>query len=205
MVSATRPRISVREGSAAWGRHASVYAGSVTAVLHIALERLRAGIGLVYREMIKFGVVGGLAFIIDIGLANLLWNTVLEDKVTTAKILSGVAATLFAWVGNRLWTFRHRRSREPLQEVLLFFGVNAIALVIAAGVLALSHYGLGFQSRLADNVATIIGIGLGTVFRFVAYRYFVFAGVVPAEAGSSEAAAERVSKHAAQTTGRAPR
>ena len=148
--------------------------GSVTALL----ERLRAAIGLVYREMIKFGVVGAVAFVIDIGGANLLWHTVLEDKVTTAKIISGAAATLFAWVGNRAWTFRHRRSRAPMQEVLLFFGVNALALGIAAGVLALSHYGLGFQSRLADNVATVIGIGIGTVFRFVAYRYFVFAGVI---------------------------
>lgn len=173
--------------------------------VHRTLERLRAGIGLVYREMIKFGVVGALAFIIDIGGANLLWHTVLEDKVTTAKILSGIAATLFAWMGNRLWTFRHRRSREPLQEVLLFFAVNAVALAIAAGVLALSHYGLGFQTRLADNIATIIGIGIGTIFRFVAYRYFVFAGVVPAEAGSSEAAAERLAEESARPTGPVPR
>src|SRR6478752_5759648 len=66
---------------------------------------------VIYREMIKFGVVGLLAFIIDIGLANLLWHTVLSDKVTTAKIISGIVATLFSWVGNRQWTFRHRRSR----------------------------------------------------------------------------------------------
>jgi len=44
---------------------------------------------VIYREMIKFGVVGLIAFIIDIGLANLLWHTVLSDKVTTAKIISG--------------------------------------------------------------------------------------------------------------------
>jgi putative flippase GtrA len=149
--------------------------------LRALIERLRAGIGLVYREMIKFGVVGAVAFVIDIGGANLLWHTVLSDKVTTAKIISGVAATLFAWVGNRVWTFRHRRSRAPLQEVVLFFGVNAVALGISAGVLALSHYGLGFQTRLADNIAVIIGIGIGTIFRFVAYRYLVFSGVVPPE------------------------
>ena len=34
---------------------------------------------------------------------------------------------------------------------------------------------LGFQTRLADNISTIIGIGLGTLFRFWAYRKFVFA------------------------------
>ncbi len=131
---------------------------------------------VIYREMIKFGVVGLIAFVIDIGLANLLWHTVLSDKVTTAKIISGAVATLFAWFGNRQWTFRHRRSRPAHHEVALFFGVNAIALGISALTLYISHYPLGFVSILADNVATIIGIGLGTLFRFWAYRKFVFAG-----------------------------
>jgi putative flippase GtrA len=140
------------------------------------LGSARETIDVIYREMIKFGVVGLIAFIIDIGLANLLWHTVLSDKVTTAKIISGAVATLFAWVGNRQWTFRHRRSRPAHHEVALFFGVNAIALGISALTLFISHYGLGFESILADNIATIIGIGLGTLFRFWAYRRFVFAG-----------------------------
>ena len=140
------------------------------------IESTRGAMDVIYREMIKFGVVGLLAFIIDIGLANLLWHTVLSDKVTTAKIISGIVATLFSWVGNRQWTFRHRRSRPAHHEVLLFFGVNGVALLISAVTLYVSHYGLGYVSILADNVATIIGIGLGTLFRFWAYRKFVFAG-----------------------------
>ena len=140
------------------------------------LDSARGALDVIYREMIKFGVVGLIAFVIDLGLANLLWHTVLSDKVTTAKIISGAVATLFAWFGNRQWTFRHRRSRPAHHEVALFFGVNAIALGISALTLFVSHYGLGFTSILADNVATIIGIGLGTLFRFWAYRKVVFAG-----------------------------
>jgi putative flippase GtrA len=136
----------------------------------------RSAMDVIYREMIKFGVVGALAFVIDLGLANLLWHTVLEDRVTTAKIISGLVATLFSWVGNRQWTFRHRRSRPAHHEVALFFGVNLVALGIATVTLAFSHYALGFTSTLADNIATIVGIGLGTLFRFWTYRKFVFAG-----------------------------
>ena len=147
-----------------------------TGVVARLIESTRGAMDVIYREMIKFGVVGLLAFIIDIGLANLLWHTVLSDKVTTAKIISGIVATLFAWVGNRQWTFRHRRSRPAHHEVLLFFGVNGVALLISAVTLYVSHYGLGYVSILADNVATIIGIGLGTLFRFWAYRKFVFVG-----------------------------
>ncbi|WP_345201721.1 GtrA family protein [Fodinibacter luteus] len=140
------------------------------------LDAARGALDVIYREMIKFGVVGALAFVIDLGLANLLWHTVLEDRVTTAKIISGLVATLFAWVGNRQWTFRHRRSRPAHHEVALFFAVNLVALGIATATLAVSHYGLGFTSTLADNIATVVGIGLGTLFRFWAYRRFVFAG-----------------------------
>ena len=140
------------------------------------LHSVREAVDVLYREMIKFGVVGAIAFVIDIGLANLLWQTVLSDKVTTAKVISGIVATLFAWVGNRQWTFRHRRSRPAHHEVALFFGVNFIALGIAAATLFVSHYGLGHTSTLANNLATLVGIGLGTLFRFWAYRKYVFAG-----------------------------
>jgi putative flippase GtrA len=139
------------------------------------LDTARSTLDVLYREMIKFGVVGAVAFVIDLGLANILWHTVLEDKVTTAKIISGAVATLFAWAGNRQWTFRHRVSRPVHHEVGLFFGVNLVALGISAVVLAFSHYALGFTSVLADNIATIVGIGLGTLFRFWAYRRVVFA------------------------------
>ena len=122
-----------------------------TGVVARLIESARGAMDVIYREMIKFGVVGLLAFIIDIGLANLLWHTVLSDKVTTAKIISGIVATLFSWVGNRQWTFRHRRSRPAHHEVALFFGVNLVALGISALVLTISHYGLDYTSILRQH------------------------------------------------------
>ena len=50
------------------------------------LDSARGAMDVIYREMIKFGVVGILAFVIDLGLANLLWHTVLSDKVTEGRI-----------------------------------------------------------------------------------------------------------------------
>lgn len=129
----------------------------------------------VWHEVAKFGLIGAISFVIDLGGMNLLTHTVLEDKVTTARIISGVAATLFAWFGNRSWTFAHRRSRPVHHEVTLFFVVNGLALIISTACLVFSHYGLDFTTRLADNIATVIGIGLGTLFRFWTYRRFVFA------------------------------
>src|SRR5690606_30032677 len=44
---------------------AQAYAGPVPAAFTSLLDRLRVAIGLVYREMIKFGVIGAIAFVID--------------------------------------------------------------------------------------------------------------------------------------------
>ena len=88
--------------------------------------------------------------------------------------MSASVATAVAWVGNRTWTFRHRRNRPAHHEAALFVLTNGVALLIGTGCIAFSHYVLGFTSLAADNVANIVGIGLGTLFRFWAYRAFVF-------------------------------
>lgn len=140
------------------------------------IARLRGAIDVLYREAIKFGVIGLVAFVIDMGSFNLLRHTVLENKPTAAVIISASIATAFAWVGNRAWTFRHRRNRPAHHEAALFAGTNGVALAIQAAAVAFSNYVLGFESLTADNIAKVVGIGLGTLFRFWAYRRFVFAG-----------------------------
>lgn len=138
--------------------------------------------GLIH-EMAKFGIVGLSALVVDIGLFNvLLYMGPLEGKPLTAKAISVAAATTVAYFGNRFWTFRHRGRSSFTREYLLFFGLNGIAMLIAMSVLWISHYGLGLDSPLADNIsANVIGLGLGTLFRFWSYRKFVFPEVEDAE------------------------
>jgi len=144
------------------------------------LSRAREALDVLVREMLKFGVVGAVAFVIDLGGYNLLVfgpNLLgLNGKPLTARIISATVSTLVAWVGNRLWTFRHRRSREAGHELALYLSFNVIAMVISVACLGISRYGFGLHTQLADNVTNIIGIVLGTLFRFWSYRKWVFAG-----------------------------
>lgn len=136
----------------------------------------RRYVDTVYREMVKFGIVGAVAFVVDMGSFNVLRHTVLAHKPTTATIVSAVLGTAVAWIGNRAWTFRHRRNRPAHHEAALFVGTNAVAMLMQVGVVAFSHYLLGFATVAADNAAKLVGIGFGTLFRFWAYRTVVFAG-----------------------------
>jgi putative flippase GtrA len=152
------------------------------------LDRARGAIDVLVREMLKFGVVGAVAFVVDLGGYNILvfgphllemfgeqsTKGVLHDKPLTASVISATAATLVAWLGNRLWTFRHRSNRQAGHELALFVFFNVVAMVISVACLGASRYVLGLESQLADNITKIIGIGLGTLFRFWSYRKFVF-------------------------------
>ncbi len=154
-----------------------------TSALGSTLARLRGALDAVYREMLKFGTVGAVAFVVDVGLFNVLATSLwpgadpapLDGHEKMAKVVSASVATVVAWLGNRYWTFRHRRQASRPREFATFALMNAIAMVIAVACLTISHDVLGFTSPLADNIAgNVVGIGLGTLFRFWAYRTFVF-------------------------------
>ncbi|MDM7893152.1 GtrA family protein [Curtobacterium caseinilyticum] len=130
------------------------------------------------KQLASFGAIGAVCFLIDLGVYNTLRATVMPDGPIAAKIVSAVVATAVAWLANRSITFRSQRQvgrKETLREGLLFAVTNVIGLGIAAACLFVSHYVLGFTSTLADNVAgNGVGLVLGTVFRFAAYKALVF-------------------------------
>jgi len=126
-------------------------------------------------EVAKFGVIGLIAYVIDVGIFNALLHTVLSTKPLTAKAISAVFATTFAYFGNRFWTFRNRARTSYRREYTLFFVFNALAMCIQLACLGISHYGFGFTSPLADNISgNGVGLVLSTVFRFWSYRKWVF-------------------------------
>lgn len=148
-------------------------------------EKVRSAARRLGAEVAKFGTVGALAFVIDVGLFNILRAGVLADSPLTAKTISVVAATGFAYVANRNWTYRDRARTGYGRETALFFATNVAALLISWTCLALTHYVLGFDSQLADNISgNGIAVALGTLFRFWVYRTWVF----PEEAEQPEPA-----------------
>ncbi len=147
------------------------------------IGRLRALAARLWREVAAFGLVGALAFVVDMGGYNLLvfglpgpGDGPMHGIPGRASVTATAIATLFSWVGNRYLTYRDQRRDKAHHELMLFLLFNAIALVITFACLYLSRYALDQHSQLADNVARFVGIGLGTVFRFLTYRRWVFAG-----------------------------
>jgi putative flippase GtrA len=132
-----------------------------------------------FHELGKFGVVGALCYVVDVALFNLCL-VVLRLSWFPSLVVSTVVAATLAFAGNRYWTWRDRERTALHREYGLYFGFNLVGLLISTAVLWLSHDALGhfwpvMQTPLADNLAgKVVGVGLAAIFRFWAYRRFVF-------------------------------
>jgi putative flippase GtrA len=130
-------------------------------------------------EVSKFGLVGIVAFVVDVTVFNVLLTRFHVETLLSGAISMVISATI-AFVGNRFWTWRHRERSGLHREYAMYFMFNLGGLLITLTCLGLSHYGLGaiwpfFTGRLADNIAkNLVGTAFGTLFRFWSYRRFVF-------------------------------
>jgi putative flippase GtrA len=150
------------------------------------VEQLYQRFRHILHELGKFGVVGLFAYLVDSGIFAFMLAQ--DSEPLFAKTVSTVVSATVAFFGNRFWTWRHRARSSLTREYLLYFGFNAAGLGIALATLGLSHYGLGavfpmFRDPVADFIAAqLIGNAFATVFRFWAYRRFVFIAPAPAPA-----------------------
>jgi putative flippase GtrA len=126
-------------------------------------------------EIAKFGVVGAINYLLDVGLFNLLVLGPLGHKPITAKALSTVVAATSSYFMNRHWTWRHRARTGLRREYMLFLLLSAIALGITLACLAFGEYVLHQDSLLARNFwGNVVGVGVAMVFRFWSFKRWVF-------------------------------
>ena len=133
-------------------------------------------------QLVRFGLVGTVGLVVDVVVFNALRVTVfapesLDAGPVYAKVVSTALAIGVNWIGNRYWTFGAPRRGQMVREGIDFFLVSLGGMVIGLACLWMSHYVLGYTSLLADNISTnVIGLALGTAFRFWLYRVWVFNG-----------------------------
>ena len=146
---------------------------------------------LLFHEVAKFGVVGAIGFVVQLGVQNALHSGAGVGPLT-ALVIAYVIATIVTFVGNRHWAFKHRKGKGLGQEGVLFILLNVVGIFIQVGIVAFVHYGMHMTDNLSYNVATIVGIGIATLFRLYTYRKFVF--LAPPASGAAEELEPEVSE-----------
>jgi putative flippase GtrA len=132
-------------------------------------------------EIAKFGIVGALGAVVQFGVQNVMHYNVGLGPMT-AVFIAYCAATCVTFAGNRYWAFKHRQGKGLMHEAVTFVVLNVIGIFIQEGFVALVRYGFGLENPVAFNAATVVGIGVATLFRLYSYRKFVFLAAPSGEA-----------------------
>lgn len=138
-----------------------------------------------------FGVVGVVNIFVNLLIYNLLTD-VWGLAVVRSSIIATVISTTSSYFMNRYWSFSHRARSGLRREYVLFFTINGFATALESAVVAFVEYGLGLTDPISRNVAKLIGIGLGTVVRFIAYKRWVFKDTVGTVDPTDEATTVKV-------------
>ena len=133
----------------------------------------------------KFAAVGALGSLIDFGVMN-LFTQVFSMKLVFAGTLSFICAVVNNFLGNRFWTYPESRSRHILQQLGMFFVVNAAGIAIRVPILhfveppmenLVRNSGLFMSFRpetLAKNATLGIAIGIVMLWNFFVNRYWTY-------------------------------
>lgn len=136
-------------------------------------DEVRATWRLLVRELSLFGAVGLVNLGLDIALFN-VFTQVFDLGALTSKVLATSISATSAYFMHRHWTFAHRARNKFRREYVVFFGLNAVALGVGLVVIAAARYGLDRTDLLSLNIANLVGIAMGTAFRFWSYKRWVF-------------------------------
>lgn len=127
-------------------------------------------------QIMKFGVVGLIAFCIDYGLMVFLTEVVSINYLISATI-SFTASVVFNYVASMRYVFRHKEGMSRRKEFVIFVVLSVLGLGINNGCMWIGVELCGISYLLVKIVATAVVM----VWNFVTRKKFLDAGDEPGE------------------------
>lgn len=122
-------------------------------------------------QIMKFGVVGVIAFAIDYGLLVFLTEVFGIDYLVSATI-SFTVSVVFNYLASMRYVFAHREGLSRRREFAIFVVLSVIGLIINNVCLWLGVDLFGIDYRISKIVVTAIVM----VWNFVTRKLFLDAG-----------------------------
>ena len=123
-------------------------------------------------EVLRFAIVGGIAFLIDASLVTFLYKGVGFDPFS-ARLVAVGAATLFALYWHRHWTFEHSREGSILYQQVTYAVTQLISHTLNIGIyMSLIEHDEFWQKWPSLAVAT--GSAIAVVVTFCFSKWVVF-------------------------------
>lgn len=124
-----------------------------------------------FAQIMKFGVVGVIAFIIDYGLLALLTEVFGVNYLVSATI-SFTASVVFNYAASMRYVFTHKEGMSRRREFVIFVALSAAGLVINNVCMWAGVELLGVHYLITKIGATFIVM----VWNFVTRKIFLDGG-----------------------------
>ncbi len=124
--------------------------------------------GKLIAQIMKFGVVGVVATIIDFAVMNLLYY-VLGLDILVANTAGFVISLIFNYLASMKYVFAHKEGMSRKREFVIFVVLSVIGLVLNDGIVLALKGGLGLEA----NIAKVCATALVMVYNFVTRKIFL--------------------------------
>ena len=125
-------------------------------------------------QILKFGVVGIIATVIDFGVLYVLSQPLGMDPVISAGI-SFCVSLVFNYVASMRYVFTHREDMSRSREFVIFLVLSLIGLAINEAIMAAGVAVLG-NSALAVMGTKVLATVIVMVWNFVSRKKWLDAG-----------------------------
>ena len=124
--------------------------------------------GKLLAQIMKFGIVGVIATVIDFGVMNLLHYGLRLD-ILIANTAGFVISLVFNYLASMKYVFAHKEGMSRRREFVIFVVLSVIGLVLNDGIVLVLNTRLGFEANIAKICATAIVM----VYNFVTRKIFL--------------------------------
>ena len=125
-------------------------------------------------QILKFGVVGILATIIDFGVLYVFSQPLGMDPVLSAGI-SFCVSLVFNYVASMRYVFTHREDMSRSREFVIFLVLSLIGLALNEAIMAAGVSVLG-NSALSVMGTKVLATAIVMVWNFVSRKKWLDAG-----------------------------
>ena len=119
-------------------------------------------------QIMKFGVVGVIATVIDFGIMNLL-HYGLGLNILIANTSGFIISLIFNYLASMKYVVAHKEGMSRRREFIIFVVLSVIGLVLNDGIVLALNAGLGLEA----NIAKICATALVMVYNFVTRKIFL--------------------------------
>lgn len=121
-----------------------------------------------FQQIFKFGVVGGIAFIIDYGIM-VISKELLGFSILISAALGFTISVIFNYIASVKWVFDVNREKNEKKNFVLFIIFSIIGLILTEIIMFIGTNIININYLIVKIAATAIVM----VFNFITRKMFL--------------------------------